>query len=297
MIALIKNQRTQMILVALLIGFAGSRHFQLEDIYRRDWATQKQLFWQMTERIPDFEKGTILLANDFPVTYFSDNSLTGPLNWIYSPPGEMDLMLYYASFRVGKTLPSVEPGIPHELYYIGPTFYGNTTNIAVIYFEPPNCFRVIDPEVEENNRLLPPALRDVAKYSNQAVIHFEKQHELPHQFYGSEPEKDWCYYFEQAELARQKKDWDEVVKVADVAFGLGDTPNDPVERFVFIEGFAHVNNWQKAVELSQASYKVSKNYVGPLLCKLWSRIERETENTTEQEAAISQVRSEFGCVP
>ncbi|HRJ74950.1 MAG TPA: hypothetical protein PLX90_03085, partial [Anaerolineales bacterium] len=93
MITLIKNQRTQMILVALLVGFAGSRHFQLEDIYRRDWHTQQQLFWQMTERIPNFEKGSILLANDFPVTYFSDNSLTGPLNWIYSPPGDMNLML------------------------------------------------------------------------------------------------------------------------------------------------------------------------------------------------------------
>lgn len=295
MVAMTKNQRTQMILVALLVGFAGSRHFQLEDIYRRDWATQKGLFWQMTERIPNFEKGTILLANDFPVTYFSDNSLTGPLNWIYSPPGDMNLMLYFASFRVGKTLPSVEPGQPHELYYIGPTFYGNTTNIISVYFEPPNCFRVLDPEVEENNRLLPPALRDVAKYTNQNVILFDKAYNLPSQLYGTEPQKDWCYYFSQAELARQKKDWEEVVEIADKAFALGDTPNDPVERFVYIEAYAHVNNWQKAVELSKDSYKVSKNFVGPLLCKLWSRVERETENSIEQQTTISQVRSEFEC--
>lgn len=296
MIALIKNQRTQMILVALLIGFAGSRHFQLEDIYRRDWATQQQLFWQMTERIPNFEKGTILLANDFPVTYFSDNSLTGPLNWIYSPPGDMNLILYYASFRVGKTLPSVEPGLPHELYYIGPTFYGNTTNIVAVYFEPPNCFRVLDPEVEENNRLLPPALRDVAKYTNQNVILFDKAYELPSQLYGTEPQKDWCYYFSQAELARQKKDWGEVVRIADLAFALNDTPNDPVERFVYIEGYAHFGNWEKAVELSKESYRVSKNYVGPLLCKLWDRIERETVEYTEQTRGIAQARYELGCL-
>lgn len=295
LIALIKNQRTQMFLVALLVGFAGSRHFQLEDIYRRDWHTQQQLFWQMTERIPNFEKGTILLANDFPVTYYSDNSLTGPLNWIYSPPGDMNLMLYYASFRVGSTLPSVEPGQPHQLYYIGPTFYGNTSNILAVYFDPPKCFRVLDPEVEENNRLLPPALRDVAKYTNQNVILFEKAYQLPSQFYGVEPEKDWCYYFSQAELARQKKDWQGVVRIAEQAFALGDTPNDPVERFVYIEGYAHVNNWEKAVKLSEDSYKVSKNYVAPMLCKLWSRIERETENGTEQAAALQQVRSEFGC--
>jgi hypothetical protein len=209
----------------------------------------------------------------------------------------MNLMLYYASFRVGKTLPSVEPGQPHELYYIGPTFYGNTTNIVAVYFEPPNCFRVLDPEVEENNRLLPPALRDVARYTNQNVILFDKAYELPSQFYGTEPEKNWCYYFSQAELARQKKDWGEVVRIADLAFALNDTPNDPVERFVYIEAYSHVNNWEKAVELSQASYKVSKNYVGPMLCKLWSRIERETKSSTEQSTVIHQVRGEFNCSP
>ncbi|MCQ3936090.1 MAG: hypothetical protein DPW18_03465 [Chloroflexi bacterium] len=295
--ALIKNPRVQMIVVALLIGFAGSRHFRLEEAYRSDWITQKEFFWQMTERIPGLTKGTIVLANDLPVTYFSDNSLTGPFNWIYSPPGEMNVMLYFASIRVGKTLPSVEPGQPHELYYIGPMFYGNTSNILVVNYEPPGCFRVIDPEVEAENRLLPPAVRDAARYSNPGVILFEKQNQLPGPFYGSGPEKDWCYYFEQADLARQKKDWESVVRLGDAAFALGDHPNDPLERFVYIEGYAHLGEWKKAVELSQASYKVSRNFVGPLLCRLWDRIERETENTPEQTAALVEVRSEFGCAP
>jgi hypothetical protein len=85
------------------------------------------------------------------------------------------------------------------------------------------------------------------------------------------------------------------VSIAEKAFALDDTPNDPVERFVYIEGYAHVNNWEKAVELSQESYQVSKNFVAPLLCRLWSRIERETESSLEQQATISQVRSEFEC--
>ncbi|NOH02039.1 MAG: hypothetical protein HND47_08785 [Chloroflexi bacterium] len=297
LVTLIKNPRAQMILVALLIGFAGSRHFRLEEAYRGDWATQQEFFLQMTERIPGLTKGTIVLANDLPVTYFSDNSLTGPFNWIYSPPGEMNVMLYFASIRVGKTLPSVEPGQPHELYYIGPTFRGNTSNILVINYEPPGCFRVIDPEVEAENRLLPPAVRDVARYSNPGVILFQKQNQLPGPFYGGEPEKDWCYYFEQADLARQKKDWESVVQLGKAAFALGDHPNDPLERFVYIEGYAHLGDWKKAVELSQASYKVSRNYVGPLLCRLWDRIGRETENTSERSAALDEVRSAFGCTP
>ncbi|HNA88008.1 MAG TPA: hypothetical protein PK989_01810 [Anaerolineales bacterium] len=296
LIALIKNARVQMILVALLIGFAGSRHFRLEEVFRSDWLTQQELFTQMSERIPGLTKGTILLSNDIPVTYYSDNSLTGPLNWIYSPPGEMNVMLYFASIRVGKTLPTVEPGQPHQLYYIGPTFYGNTENILVVNFEPPGCFRVIDPEVEGNNRLLPPAVRDVARYSNQSVILFEKQNQLPGQFYGGVP-SNWCHYFEQAELARQKEDWELVTHLGDVAFSLDDYPNDPLEYFVFIEGYAHAGGWQTAVELSKESYKISKIFVGPLLCRLWERIERETAPDPEQAAALGVVRAEFECKP
>lgn len=296
-ISLIKHRRAQLILIALLVGFAGSRHFYLEEIYRSDWVTQQNLFRQMTERIPGLEQGTILLANDLPVTYYSDNSLTGPLNWIYSPPGKMNLILYFASIRVGKTLPGVEPGQPHELYYVGPTFYGNTTNILVVNYAPPGCFRVIDPEVEANNRLLPPALRDVARYSNQSVILFEKQNQLPGPLYRGEAPLDWCHYFEQAELARQMKDWERVVEIGAIAFSLNDTPNDPLERFVFIEGYAHVGEWEKAVELSTTSYKISRSFVGPLLCRLWDRIERETENSPEQVSSLLQVRDDYGCLP
>lgn len=297
LIALIKKPQLQMILVALLVGFAGSRHFRLEEVYRSDWLTQQELFTQMSERIPGLTKGTIILSNDIPVTYYSDNSLTGPLNWIYSPPGEMNVILYFASIRVGKTLPSVEPGQPHQLHYIGPTFYGNTENILVVNFEPPGCFRVIDPEVEVDNRLLPPAVRDVARVSNQSVILFEKQNQLPRQFYRGVPEEDWCTYFEQAELARQKEDWKTVTRLGDVAFSLSDYPNDPVERFVYIEGYAHEGDWKKAVELSMDTYKISKNYVGPLLCNLWGRIERETKATPEQVSAMGEVGSELGCPP
>jgi hypothetical protein len=112
-----------------------------------------------------------------------------------------------------------------------------------------------------------------------------------------EPAHGWCYYFEKADLARQLGDWETVTQLGDVAFSLDDYPNDPVERFVFIEGYAHTTDWEKAVELSQASYKVSKNYVAPLLCKLWDRIERETKSTPEQKSTLVIVRSMFGCLP
>ena len=38
---------------------------------------------------------------------------------------------------------------------------------------------------------------------------------------GPEPEHDWCYYFEKAELARQQADWQQVAMLGDQALGDG----------------------------------------------------------------------------
>ncbi|MEW6401534.1 MAG: hypothetical protein AB1649_07015 [Chloroflexota bacterium] len=292
-----KWPRLQIAALALLIGLSAARHQQFDAAFRHDWEVQRGLFNQMSWRIPGLEEGTILLSNDLPVRYSSDNSLTGPLNWMYSPAGEMNAILYFASIRVGTSLPDITPGISHEKDYRGPIFHGNTSNILVINFEPPGCLRVIDPQVDADNRLLSEAVRDVASYSNSAVIHFEQEAVRPVQLYGSEPAHGWCYYFEKADLARQMGDWDQVAELGEAAFALDDHPNDPIERFVFIEGYAHVGQWERAKELSLDSYRVSRNYVGPLLCTLWNRIDRETQNSLEKALAVEEIRMKADCSP
>jgi hypothetical protein len=115
--------------------------------------------------------------------------------------------------------------------------------------------------------------------------------------YYPEPEHGWCYYFEKADLAKQFGDWEEVVRLGNTALKLGDHPNNPVERFVFIEGYAHVGDWEQAIKLSRESYRVSKEYAGPLLCVLWERIETETTGDSSEERAetISEVKEMLSC--
>jgi hypothetical protein len=131
---------------------------------------------------------------------------------------------------------------------------------------------------------------------------------LPESLFAPEPAHGWCYYFEKADLARQFDDWDTVTRLGDEAFVLNDYPNNPLERFVFIEGYAHTGNWDQALKLSRESFKVSKEFVGPPLCRLWKRIETETSGGLERDAltgeavskrdeAISEARNTFACNP
>ncbi|MEI6291064.1 MAG: hypothetical protein WCP19_11585, partial [Chloroflexota bacterium] len=164
-----KYPRLQFGFLALLIGFSVGKQFQANSLYRHDWETQQNLFWQMSWRIPGIQPGTTFLSNDLPVTLFSDNSLTGPLNWVYSPPGKMNTILYFASVRTqeGRALgEGLLPGVAFEQNYLATTFKGNTSNMIVFNFSPPACLRVLDPEIDPLNKLLPPVLRDAAALSS-----------------------------------------------------------------------------------------------------------------------------------
>ena len=109
----------------------------------------------------------------------------------------------------------------------------------VFYYAPPGCLRLLDSEIDPDNRLIPDdtLLRDAANLSTTGPVLDEPIARMP-EIYGSEPAHNWCYYFEQADLARQMEDWEQLAELGDIAFKLDDYPNDPLERFVFVEGYA-----------------------------------------------------------
>lgn len=282
------------------IGLAAGRQFLWANEFRRDWTDHKNMFWQMTWRAPGLEQNTIVVLNE-ELAYYADNSLGAVLNWIYAPENrtdQVDYVLFYPRSRLGSSLPALEPGLPVHYDFLAGRFAGNTSQAVVFYYSPPRCLRLLDPEIDSINRLIldDSFMRKAAKISRTTPILDETSSQMPG-IYNPEPLHGWCYYFEKADLARQLGNWSEIVDLGKIAFGLEDYPNDPLERFVFIEGYAHAGDWEKAVELSITSYRVSKSYMGPLLCKLWDRIERETESTAEQSSALSEVSAAFGCTP
>ena len=316
LLELVPSARWKYVLAGALVALmAGRQSFWMND-YRREWDSQKTLFWQMTWRAPGLTPNTTVLLNDRAFlspsatgilppedlrvfNYYADNSLAAALNWIYAPDNhsdQIDYLLLYPKSRIGGSLPSFEKDQPINYDFLAGTFEGNTSQVVAFYYAPPACLRVLDPEIDTVNRFIPDEtlMREAATLSSSAWILPEETATMP-KVYGSEPSRGWCYYFEKADLARQMKDWEEVVRIGEKAFALDDHPNDPVERFVFIEGYAHAGKWARAQELSMESYRVSKEYVAPMLCSLWSRIARETAPEAEQSAAVQAMREKFLC--
>jgi hypothetical protein len=302
LLSLIPSDRLRIVLFVSLVSFAVGKQYLTAQDYRHDWEMQKELFWQMTWRAPGIEPDTVILLNEGALKYYADNSLSAALNWIYSPNATSDhieYMLFYPKSRLKTVaLPKLETGYPIYFNYEAGEFHGNTAQVISMYYAPPGCLRILDPEVDGVNRLIPETslMRFAARLTAPQLILDKPLAKMP-DVYGPEPEHDFCYYFQKADLARQFGDWDTVVKMGEMTQSFTGHPFDPAEQLVFIEGYAHAGNWARAMELSKKAHAVSERIVGQMLCQLWKRIEAETGEDPGRGDALSQAQSMFICNP
>jgi hypothetical protein len=259
------------------------------------------MFWQMYWRASSIQPDTIVMINEGALQFYADNSLTGALNWIFDPDNRserMDYVLFYPTSRVGGTLAAFEPNQIIHYDFISEVFTGNTSQTLAFYYQPPGCLRLLDPLIDNENHFISDdsLMREVAPLSSSKWITFQNAARMP-QIYGPEPAHGWCYYFEKADMARQKGEWAQVVEFGNKAFELNDYPNDPVERFVFVEGYAHAGDWARAKDFAIQSYTISPRYVEPILCKLLERIGRETPASNLKESSLNDLNTKMHCLP
>ena len=286
------------ILLTLLIAFSAGRQFLWGDEFRRDWRVQKNLFWQLSWRVPAIEENTAILLNEGALKFYADNSLAAPLNWVYAPSTTAEripYMLFYPRSRFGVDGEKLAQDMPLSHDFIASEWQGNTNQMLLVNFDPPGCLHIVDPALDEDNKFIADLLiRDNAAYSRPELILPEGEPVMP-ALYGEEPNHGWCYYYEKADLARQFSNWDEVVRLGAQAFNAGDHPNDPTEYFPFIEGYAHTGDWAQAEQLSVRAYRVSKSYMRPMLCPLWEEIGAALPKKSANETFLMDLRATLQC--
>ncbi|HAF62768.1 MAG TPA: hypothetical protein DCK95_10655 [Anaerolineaceae bacterium] len=260
--------------ITLTVGF----HFLNAMDYKHDWDTFKDFFWQLTWRIPDLEENTIILTTDFPLKYYSDNSLTAPLNWTYDPESDDETLSYVFYFsdvrlKVGR-LSALEKDLPVHQWYRSFSFDGNTSDTVVIRYDPPGCLQVLD-EKYANAGIIPNLTQleaDQIPLSNldRIITDSDAQHYPPIDIIGEEIDHDWCYYYEKADLARQVADWDAIIALKKQAEQAGVAPRNPSEWLPFFEAYIRTENWEQVRNIIQTSLAVEDKYTMGILFT-WDR--------------------------
>jgi hypothetical protein len=268
------------LLIALVVGGSTGYHYWNANFYRNEWLVTQRYFSQMVHRIPGLEPGTSLVINDLrALSLYQDDSLTAILNWTYAPDHndtEIPYMVQYLSVRLGREIPALEPGLSIEHPFRSMHFSGSTDQILVVYYQPPGCLRVLDDQHPE--RLpedFPQLLGQALPLSNLSLIQTgsSEQATPPLHLFDEGPAETWCLYFEQAELAAQRGEWQRVAMLGDQAFVLEDQTNEVTELFVFIEGYLRVGELEKAQQVSEYLNLRSGGRYNQATCALWREIE------------------------
>jgi hypothetical protein len=295
----IRKQLLTVIILGVAIGLAVGAQFRVANLFRLDWNAQKAFFWQLVWRAPQITPGTTLLTTDIPLKYFSDNSLTAPLNWIYAPGNtsrQMPYLLYDIKVRLGAGLDGLEKGLAIDQPYRATSFSGSTSQVIVILASPNSCLKLLDPVLDDGYPLKQPLISQAQSLSDLNNINPNPGQfaSPPINIFGPEPAHDWCYYYEKAELARQIGDWQQISNLGNQAFNNGLAPLDASELLPFIEGFAHVGRWEDAQQYSLQAYK-SSTRLQSLLCSTWSRIEQTITSDSSGKPVIDSIKKSLEC--
>ena len=294
---LLRTPRQKHILLTLALSLAVGANFQVANTYRRESDALKLMFWQLAWRAPDLNTHTTVLANDLPFNYYSDTSLTSPLNWVYQPDQRGKSLAYLwmnAKTRAESFPQLLTPKTSFTRDLRNMTFQGNSADELALQFTPPGCLHVLGPD-DASLPELPGYMVKPAQISNLAVIQpAASPPVLPAAQFGKEPAHTWCYYYEKMDLAAQQQQWTEVTSLALEAQTKGLTPAVASEWLPQIYAAGLTGQGQQALAASRAAYQMDTQ-MGQRLCVAWQRIANDTKVSTEIQPAHQAAVQEFNC--
>ncbi|MBI1792951.1 MAG: hypothetical protein HYR70_02000 [Chloroflexi bacterium] len=296
---LIKNARAKNYIFAFLIALGIGQQFFNANIFRRDWARQQEIYWQLAWRIPALKPKTAILTTYVPIDYETDLSFTAPLNWMYAPGFQKsDLpyaMLYSVERLGGATLPDLKADTAIQLPYRTVTFRGNTSQAIFIYFPKNGCLRVLDPAFDdaETYSTFPDEVSASIPISNPSQIITEAPPlKLSNPPFSKEPLRTWCYFYEQAELARQAGNWKQAADLGREAAKQNLVASDAFENLPFIEAYARTGDLKSAQQITDQAWK-DEPKIHRGLCALWKRV--QADGPDEARSFSSGLLNALGC--
>ena len=238
--------------LSLLLFLAVLTHFLNGLHMAQFWEVQRQVWWQMSWRAPDLKDRTLLFINLPKGFEFGEGyEAWAPANLIYSPVSGPPLIsgeVLYAE-SADLIMQGVKKPKSHRGIWINRLF-ANTLLVSMP--TQGSCADFIDGQRYELPTNEDPMVRLVAPYSRIDLIDVSAPLRRPtEEIFGHEPEHTWCYYYQKAALARQKGDWQELVRLGDEARAKGYAPQNSSEWVPFLEGYAVLGREQDARKIAE----------------------------------------------
>jgi hypothetical protein len=253
----IAKRGTQVTVLGVLVSIAVMTHYGNTIRYAYETEATRNFWWQVAWRAPKIEEGVTLLAMYPGSPLAEDYFIWGPANMIYYPEKQSNnpvVIKLPAAVLDGNTVTQVTTNAGVET----PLRRGNYlerdfSNVLVMVQSSENsCVRFINGASPELNSYDDGRIVMVAPHSRlEAVATDGEIPTVPEHVFGSEPERGWCFYYQQADLARQRGEWDKIPVLLNEALDKGYYPNDPLEWIPFMQAYAVQGNVEEIREMTK----------------------------------------------
>lgn len=258
----ISSHKVRQFVLLAIIGLAVLTHHGAAANSITDAKVINEFWWQVTWRAPSIQTDNdTTLVVLYPGVNYTDGSEVAwaPANLIYYPEKQekAPILVPLAATRLeSKTLTDLFVGNAtyhkEDLIVKFTSIYLNYKNILILT-QPSTqaCVHAIDsrwPEISIADGAY--VMVGASKSNIKNIIPNGESPMPPSILFGDEPAHDWCYYYQKASLARQRGDWEEVVKIDDTAEKNGLHPNDQIELMPFVQAYAYLGNMKKVKQIS-----------------------------------------------
>ncbi len=232
-------------LLLALIGSSVVVHYFSAAWYRDFWNSERDMWQQTVWRAPGLQRGTMLFAVLPGASYAEGYEIYGPANMIYYPGQGVQIGADVLNSNTGAELEQQKNRSHYDRSVLVEDNFRNA--LIVAYPSPQSCLHALDGRKVELPGLLDNSLlADLAPYSRIEQIEPKASPVELSGFLGGEQPREWCYYYQKMDLARQQGDWGKVVSLADEAQKKGLKPEDVSEWMPALEAYSTVGREQDA---------------------------------------------------
>jgi len=293
-----ERKNIQHIVFAILLAGAISLQMRTSNKYALTWNLERDYYWQLKWRVPSLKEGTFILS---PYTPFDKNSgyqIAFATNIIYNPAkGQENVPLWWFDGPDAIIDQATQQYLQHNIKeeFRSLTFRSDMTHaLPILYKGGRGCLQVLDP-IYTDEPLLFKEESLLFPTFNPGLVTTE-EHPMPTDVFGAEPHHNWCYTYQRADLAREFKQWDQVVRLWKEARQKKLQSRYGPEYLPFIEAFAQLGDWETAGQITLKSFETTKD-MGPLLCRNWERIQQNTPDSPGKRSAKELIQATLTCQP
>jgi hypothetical protein len=291
------KNKTRFAIIALLIGLSVGYHARYTNDFRHAWKKETNLFRQLQLRIPALQPGTPIVAGEEILYYMGDYPTAYAINTIFSKPfsdtdPNIDYWFYSITTNFNEKKGAFLDGMAVDSTHRSMTFTGRSDQSVIVSFSPDQdeCLYVIRPQ-DAFFRKLPPLLKEASHLSELDRIDTSADPSSPFlRTIGLDYPEDWCTFYQKADLARQRGEPEKVAELWKEAREKGFSPGAYFEYFLFLDGFAQLEQWDDA---AQVSFEAIQRFpIARLaMCDYWNA----SPATPEREKAFQKLNDKLDC--